>query len=55
MEYDSRDCFATGLATGGPLLISLEDFDIEPPGNFNDDQLVANDTVPKLDDDLILS
>jgi hypothetical protein len=55
MKYNSRDYSATGMATGGPPLISFEDFDIEPPGNFNDDQLVSNDTVPKLDDDLILS
>ncbi|CAO2654669.1 Nn.00g114020.m01.CDS01 [Neocucurbitaria sp. VM-36] len=29
------------LISGGPTFISLEDFDAEPPGNFNDDQLTT--------------
>lgn len=31
------------LISGGPCLISLEDFSTEPPGNFDDDQLSAPD------------
>ncbi|KAJ4368094.1 hypothetical protein N0V83_006449 [Neocucurbitaria cava] len=31
----------TSLESGGPTFISLEDFDTEPPGNFNDDQLTT--------------
>ncbi|EXJ92106.1 hypothetical protein A1O3_00656 [Capronia epimyces CBS 606.96] len=29
------------LTSGGPPLVSLDDFDTEPPGNFDDDQLVT--------------
>lgn len=37
------------LTSGRPPLVSLDDFDTEPPGNFDDDQLVAEDPVPKQD------
>ncbi|KAK6392511.1 hypothetical protein LTR65_003642 [Meristemomyces frigidus] len=37
----------SSLTSGGPLLLSLHDFDTEPPGNFDDDQLLALDPVPK--------
>ena len=37
------------LESGGPTLISLEDFDSEPPGNFNDDQLTATNPTAKPD------
>ncbi|KAI1084576.1 hypothetical protein F5B20DRAFT_591586 [Whalleya microplaca] len=37
----------SSLICGGPPLLSLDDFDTEPPGNFDDDQLVAEDPVPK--------
>ncbi|KAL2016246.1 hypothetical protein VTK56DRAFT_4022 [Thermocarpiscus australiensis] len=30
----------SSLSSGGPPLISLDDFDTEPPGNFDDDQLL---------------
>ncbi|PGH07252.1 hypothetical protein AJ80_08038 [Polytolypa hystricis UAMH7299] len=40
----------TSLTSGGPPLISLDDFDTEPPGNFDDDQLVAVDPVQKGED-----
>ncbi|KAH8171055.1 fungal specific transcription factor domain-containing protein [Sarocladium implicatum] len=37
----------TSLSSGGPPLISLDDFDTQPPRNFDDDQLMAQDPVPK--------
>ncbi|RYP13807.1 hypothetical protein DL767_010586 [Monosporascus sp. MG133] len=37
------------LLSGGPPLISLDDFDTQPPGNFDDDQLMADDPIPKRD------
>jgi hypothetical protein len=37
----------SSLTSGGPPLISLNDFDTEPPGNYDDDQLMADDPVPK--------
>ncbi|KAF4975108.1 hypothetical protein FZEAL_8056 [Fusarium zealandicum] len=33
----------SSLSSGGPPLISLDDFNTEPPGNFDDDQLVLED------------
>ncbi|KAF5007983.1 hypothetical protein FDECE_5713 [Fusarium decemcellulare] len=33
----------SSITSGGPPLISLQDFDTEPPGNFDDDQLIAED------------
>ncbi|RSM02445.1 hypothetical protein CEP52_007913 [Fusarium oligoseptatum] len=35
------------LSSGSPPLISLDDFDTEPPGNFDDDQLLAEDPAPR--------
>ncbi len=41
----------SSLSSGGPPFISLDDFDTAPPGNFDDDQLVAtNDPVPRPED-----
>jgi Fungal specific transcription factor domain len=37
----------SSLAAGGPPLISLDDFDTASPGNFDDDQIVTDDPVPK--------
>lgn len=37
----------SSLSSGGPPFISLDDFDTEPPGNFDDDQLLADNPVPK--------
>ncbi len=41
----------SSLDSGGPPLVSLDDFDTQPPANFNDDQLVArrgtSPTAPK--------
>lgn len=41
----------SSLTSGGPPLLSLGDFDTEPPANFDDDQLVAEHPVPKPDDE----
>lgn len=51
MEHDSGDNPAIEYDLGGPPLVSIEDFDTEPPGNFDDDQLVTEDPVPKPEDD----
>lgn len=41
----------SSLTSGGPPLVSINDFDTDPPGNFDDDQLVAEDPVPKPEGD----
>ncbi|KAL4748484.1 hypothetical protein BDW72DRAFT_205608 [Aspergillus terricola var. indicus] len=41
----------SSISSGGPPLISLGDFDCAPPGNFDDEQLLAEDPVPKGDDE----
>ena len=41
----------SSMASGGPPLFSLDDFDTEPPKNFDDDQLVAEDSVQKPEDE----
>src|SRR5690606_21786597 len=35
----------SSLESGGPPLISLDDFDTEPPGNFDDEQLTGDQTA----------
>ena len=40
----------SSLTSGGPPLISLDDFDTAPPGNFNDNQLTAGNPIPKPED-----
>ncbi|KAG2416867.1 hypothetical protein HFD88_008084 [Aspergillus terreus] len=37
----------TSLESGGPPLLSLDDFDTQPPGNFDDDQITTEDAAPK--------
>ncbi|KAF2276998.1 uncharacterized protein EI97DRAFT_466557 [Westerdykella ornata] len=37
----------SSLTSGGPPLISLDDFDTAPPGNFDDDQIMTEDPVPQ--------
>jgi hypothetical protein len=44
-------CLQASLNHGGPPLISLEDFDTQPPGNFDDKQLTESDAIPKPDRD----
>ncbi len=41
----------SSITSGGPPLISLADFDAKPPGNFNDDQLMVDNPVPKSESD----
>ncbi|KAJ4251886.1 hypothetical protein NW762_011183 [Fusarium torreyae] len=43
-------CLQSCLASGAPPLISTEDFDTESPGNFDDDQLMENDPIPRNED-----
>ncbi|KAK5113466.1 hypothetical protein LTR85_010894 [Meristemomyces frigidus] len=40
----------SSIVSGGSPLLSVHDFDTEPPGNFDDDQLLAQDPVPKPED-----
>ncbi|KAK2612618.1 hypothetical protein QQS21_001390 [Conoideocrella luteorostrata] len=39
------------LATGGPPLLSQDDFNTEPPRNLDDEQLLAKEPMPKPDDE----
>ena len=41
----------SSLNIGCPSFISLDDFDTEPPRNFDDDQLIVEDAVPKPEDE----
>ena len=43
LEINLQTC----MTAGGPPLMSLDDFDTEPPGNFDDHQLLATDAVAK--------
>ena len=43
LEINLQTC----IAMGGPPLISLDDFNTEPPGNFDDDQLLSADAVSR--------
>ncbi|KAF4633621.1 hypothetical protein G7Y89_g4495 [Cudoniella acicularis] len=40
----------SSLTLGGPPLVCLDDFDTEPPGNFDDDEIMAEDLIPKTED-----
>ena len=37
----------SSMTCGGPVLVSLSEFDTEPPGNFDDEQLGLEDPVPE--------
>jgi hypothetical protein len=41
---------STSMASGGPPLFSLDDFNTHPPGNFDDEQLMSDDPIPKPDE-----
>jgi hypothetical protein len=41
----------TSLNSGGPPLISLDDFDTQPPSNLDDEQLMLEDFEPKPDNE----
>lgn len=38
------------MESGGPPLVALEDFDTQPPGNFDDEQITTEDPVPRSED-----
>ncbi|KAK8007756.1 hypothetical protein PG989_001746 [Apiospora arundinis] len=40
----------SSLTSGGPPFISMGDFDVAAPNNFDDDQLMADDPVPQPED-----
>jgi hypothetical protein len=40
----------SSMNSGGPPFLSLDDFDTEPPGNYDDEQLLAEDAAPKSED-----
>ena len=42
----------SSIGSGGPPLIALDDFDTESPLNFEDDQLITDDPVPKAESEL---
>ncbi|KAF1971098.1 hypothetical protein BU23DRAFT_537332 [Bimuria novae-zelandiae CBS 107.79] len=42
-------CLQTSLYSGCPPLICMDDFDTQPPGNFDDDQLEIEDADPRPD------
>ncbi|KAF5648914.1 hypothetical protein F52700_732 [Fusarium sp. NRRL 52700] len=35
-------CLQSSLSSGGPPMITEKEFDTEPPGNFDDDEIMAN-------------
>ncbi|KAF5599581.1 hypothetical protein FPANT_3273 [Fusarium pseudoanthophilum] len=35
-------CLQSSLSSGGPPMITEEEFDTEPPGNFDDDEIMVN-------------
>ncbi|KAJ6779290.1 hypothetical protein PWT90_07905 [Aphanocladium album] len=37
----------SSLGSGGPVFLSMSDFDTQPPGNFDDEQLLELDPVPR--------
>ncbi|KIV97951.1 hypothetical protein PV10_01646 [Exophiala mesophila] len=40
-------CVQSSIQSGAPPLLSMEQFDCQPPRNFDDDQLMTDDPVPK--------
>lgn len=45
----------SSLNCGGPVLLGLSDFDSSPPQNFDDDQLVSDESVAKPEDEFTQS
>lgn len=37
----------SSLGSGGPVFLSMSDFDTKPPGNFDDEQLLEDSPVPR--------
>ncbi|KAF9772925.1 hypothetical protein IL306_009331 [Fusarium sp. DS 682] len=42
-------CLQSSLSSGGPPMILEEDFDTEPPGNFDDDQIMTEGATSRPD------
>ncbi|KAJ6112462.1 hypothetical protein N7512_007786 [Penicillium capsulatum] len=42
----------TSMESGGPPLLGLEDFDTQPPGNLDDEQIMTEDPMPRSDETL---
>ncbi|KAF5547657.1 hypothetical protein FNAPI_8488 [Fusarium napiforme] len=40
-------CLQSSLSSGGPPMITEEEFDTEPPGNFDDDEIMVNDATSR--------
>ncbi|KAF4450392.1 hypothetical protein F53441_6516 [Fusarium austroafricanum] len=42
-------CLHSSLQSGGAPMILMDQFDTKPPGNFDDDQLMVENTIPRPD------
>ncbi|KAL4728078.1 hypothetical protein ACLX1H_004798 [Fusarium chlamydosporum] len=42
-------CLQSSMTSGGPPMISTEDFDTEPPGNFDDEQIMTQNPTSRPD------
>ncbi|KAF5593218.1 uncharacterized protein FSUBG_9895 [Fusarium subglutinans] len=40
-------CLQSSLSSGGPPMITEGEFDTEPPGNFDDDEIMTNGATPR--------
>ncbi|KAF5971901.1 hypothetical protein FBULB1_8989 [Fusarium bulbicola] len=40
-------CLQSSLSSGGPPMIAEEEFDTEPPGNYDDDEIMASGATPR--------
>ncbi|KAF5254870.1 hypothetical protein FANTH_366 [Fusarium anthophilum] len=40
-------CLQSSLSSGGPPMITEDEFDTEPPGNFDDDEIMVNGATPR--------
>ncbi|EPE32529.1 C6 transcription factor, putative [Glarea lozoyensis ATCC 20868] len=45
-------CIQSSMTCGGPPLISLDDFNTQPPSNLDDDQLTTNEPIPKPEEEM---
>jgi hypothetical protein len=42
-------CLQSSMSSGGPPMVSVGDFDTEPPGNFDDDQVLTENLISRPD------
>ncbi|CAG7557576.1 unnamed protein product [Fusarium equiseti] len=42
-------CLQSSMSSGGPPMVSVGDFDTEPPGNFDDDQILTENPISRPD------